>query len=93
MSNKIFTLILVTYDYYRFQDNVFASNSKMDCIKKAKELNKTKNCDSSGDINVDPIRFYQNKGNVYYMLNKKEINHFWIQEFNQANEVKLYATI
>ena len=69
MKSKIFIVVLVTYDYYRFQDNLYANTNKKDCIKWAKEMiyNNTSLpvilTKKTSELKDDP-----------------EITHLWIQE-------------
>jgi len=67
----IFIVVLVHYDYYRFQENLYASNEKGNCIKWAKDYNKKNN--------KEFLIIYTKKKSI--TKDKLEITHLWIQSF------------
>lgn len=82
--NKIYVVVEVTYDYHRFQENLFASTNKDDCLGYIRKLNKkletyeyqSTYCPKYAYIRYDSQETY---------LRERELNHYWIQEFN--NEI------
>ncbi len=71
----IYVLVYVSYDYHRFQDNVYASTSKKKCIN---WYNKNKHTYES-ILNPDlPLITDENKSQDMW---DKEIHHFWLEEF------------
>ena len=70
MKIVVYVLVSVTYDYYRFQDNLFASTDKQKCYDYAKEkYPKHLLLDYKKDDETEVSN-----------LKKEEINHLWIQE-------------
>ena len=70
MSKSIFIVVLVSYDWYRFQQNLYANNNQKDCIEWAKNYNKKEN------ENLPIIRISKMSDN----LDNRETGHLWIQE-------------
>lgn len=65
---RVFILVRVTYNYYRFQDNIGAFNDVDSAIQEAKKQSPE-----------HPIYFYNENENKE--LDKKELCHYLIQSF------------
>ncbi len=74
MKKNIFILIHVTYDHFRFQNNIFASTDYDECYKFAKDNHKDRLLFDYDRIG-DDIGIYES--NEY---DKKELSHLWIQK-------------
>lgn len=76
-QNSIFVVVLVNYDYYRFQDNLGASTS----IEKAREIaaQKAKEYGYDGDL---PVIEDAEKSSD---MDSSETGHVWIEIFLQEN--------
>jgi len=72
--NKIYVVVLVTYDYHRFQKNVFASESLAEA-KIVAMVTKSKYTD------IKAIYEYEEDKCPPY-LSDKETCHIWIQELD-----------
>ena len=73
--NTIYIVVLVTYDYFRFQNNLYASLSKEDCLKFIEKENKKEH-------NPMPVYEYKNENSKKAdKLCASETRHFWIQKF------------
>ena len=68
---KIYVLVKVEYDYYRFQENFGAFTSEKDAELRAKKLR------SSYDVYC-----YVGNGEKESELNNSEEPHWWIQSFD-----------
>ncbi len=69
MKQEIFILVNVTYDHFRFQDNLFASTSRDECYKFAKDNYKEK-----------LIFDYEWDSQESEEYDDRELNHLWIQK-------------
>lgn len=74
---KLFVLVDVTYDYYRFQENLKASTDKESLIRWAKQL-MNKNIYK---YRLKEVETYK-EGFCSDKISIDELSHFWIQEFN-----------
>lgn len=84
MKPKIYILVEVTYDYYRFQENLYASTDKSELIRLAQTLNDDKN-----GRPILPIHDYEQDPEIRggldtvltlcAKLNDDESKHYWIQ--------------
>ena len=72
MKKPIYVLVEVTYDWYRFQDNLFASNDPSECRKFATKLN---NGRKYGYNRLDVFDYKECPVNI----NQDETPHYWIQ--------------
>jgi len=68
MKTKIFVLVIVTYDYYRFQYNVFGSTNVDDCILHYNNLKENY-----------PLIRYKQYSKRQEKLDVNETSHYWIQ--------------
>uniref|UniRef100_A0A6M3JJD0 Uncharacterized protein n=1 Tax=viral metagenome TaxID=1070528 RepID=A0A6M3JJD0_9ZZZZ len=74
MKERIFVVVLVTYDYYRFQTNLFASTDKKECIKFCKKYNKGRE---------EQYLIVLKEKNSTLIDTSSEVRHLWIQEFKK----------
>lgn len=78
----IHVLILVAYDYYRFQEVVDASSVKADMRKAAKELNKRS---SKSPL---PVEDYKPESNEQVKYDAAEVRHYWIQTIRPGQSLR-----
>ena len=64
---KVYILVIVTYDYYRFQDNI----AVYDSIKK---------CEDRAKIEDEYMKVYCYNDNYNYDLDDRQEDHFCVQE-------------
>jgi len=67
----IFVVVLVTYDWWRFQKNIYASNNQKDCIEWTKKYEPF----GGGKL---PIILSEKSSDK---KDKTETSHLWIQAF------------
>jgi hypothetical protein len=71
---NIYVLVEVTYDYYRFQFNLEASHNREDLKEVAKRIILDKK-------RAWPVLDYKQSSETQFGLDKDEVCHYWIQEF------------
>lgn len=67
---EIYVIVKVTYDWYRFQENIAAT----DCVHNFNWINLNPHGLPVYDYDVDDKKSAE--------LNRKEQHHFWIQKFS-----------
>ena len=72
---NLYIVVEVTHDYYRFQKNLYASFSLLDCKKYVKE---------NGN-DAWPAIMYEDGGIVMKDLDSKEKEHYWFQKLKMEN--------
>ena len=72
-KNNIYIVVLVEYDHYRYQTNLYASINKKECIKWAK---KYRHWDYQNDDIKLPIILDEKESND----NNSATSHLWIQK-------------
>ena len=65
---KVYILVEVSYDYYRFQDNIYATSSKKELDKYIKEK-------------WLEVLNYESGSEEGILLNNREECHIWLEEF------------
>ena len=68
----IYVIVLVTYDHYRFQENLGAGTDKVKVMERAREL-----CAKTGLAERLKIVSYTKNGKIADRY--RQINHIWIQ--------------
>lgn len=68
---KVYILVEVTYDYYRFQKNIAASHS----IEELESI-----VSSPDNILNRPLFVYDEESKENEAFDNRELNHYWIQE-------------
>ena len=72
-----YILVEVTYDHFRFQDNITASIRKETCVDTANGLNRIK---KAKDLYGLPIYHYDVESKFYEQLRKEQKDHYWVQK-------------
>ena len=67
----IYILVEVSYDHYRFQENLMASSSKKDLLDFAK----------SEYPNLDVYDYIYQNDPIIDDLSYREVHHLWIEKF------------
>ena len=80
---KIYVVVEVTYDYFRFQENVFATT---DLAKVEEFLAAYKKKEENID---ETLLRYKAGSPEEYAINDKEDYHYWLQEFEVVKENKV----
>lgn len=76
----IYIVVDVTYDYYRFQENKFASNSYKECCEWiAERIKKDKDTFRWWYVNID----YKKDSEKMKELDQSEQCHYWIESFKK----------
>jgi hypothetical protein len=83
-SLPIYTLISVTYDYYRFESFIMTSTNKNDLLKEVDRINNSTN-DKKEQLPVleyEPIKINKPYENPFYKIDELDSgnNHFWISK-------------
>ncbi len=73
IMKPIYVVVLVRYDWHRFQNNIYASDNIDDCIKVIEKNN---------SMNLKIYYYQDEKSNEAYNLSCEAFNHFWIQKFD-----------
>lgn len=75
---KIYILVLVTYDHYRFQENLWATSSKEEMEKMIKKIKG--NMKKTNPIQNPSFYWYDSESSEEASkLSDREEMHFWIQ--------------
>lgn len=71
--DKIYILVKVTYDYYRFQENIDADTNKEKLLKRTEKLEYG-------------LFYYDKDSELQYVYDERESAHYWVQEITIKTE-------